>query len=122
MSSLVNKLQKRIEDLEKSLSDMKEEQKEGACFEDNAHSIYSSPALKEQASRRSKSEKGSNAIDIAYLYSVPLVMQHNFKMSSMGLPIDHNTEILDIIKGLESTHKMINFKIETATVDALSKL
>lgn len=123
MNTIVNKLQKRIEVLEKDLKDLREEQKEGMVVtEDYAQSVYSSPSWKEVASKKNKSDKCSNAIDIAYLYSVPLVMQHNFKMSSMGLPIDHNAEITDIIKGLESTNKMVNFKLETATVDALSKL
>ena len=40
----------------------------------------------------------------------------------MGLPIDHNAEINDIIETLESSNKMINFRIETATVDSLQKV
>ena len=40
----------------------------------------------------------------------------------MGLPIDHNAEVDDIVEGLEATSKMINFRMEAATVDSLNNL
>ena len=57
----------------------------------------SSSYLNDSILQKSKSGKFSVATDIAYLYSVPLVMEHNSKIKSMGLPIDHNAEIDDII-------------------------
>ena len=40
----------------------------------------------------------------------------------MGLPIDHNAEIDDIIETLEATNKVVNFRMETATIESLQNL
>ena len=40
----------------------------------------------------------------------------------MGPPLDINAEIDEIIENLESTNKMVNFRMETATVEALQNL
>ena len=94
-------LQERIDQLEKdlhnvlqhkiSINDLDED--EDPFLSDHESSSF----LNDSFPSRAKSGKYSAQTDIAYLYSVPLVMEHRSKIRSMGLPIDHNAEIDDII-------------------------
>lgn len=71
---------------------------------------------------RTRSNRQSNTIHIAYLYSVPLVREENNRILSMGLPIDHNAEIDAIVERIEATNKQVNFRKEVATIEAIQDL
>ena len=43
------------------------------------------------------SQKPFNQVDIAYLYAVPLIKKENGHEYSMGLPIDYQTEIDEMV-------------------------
>lgn len=97
----IRDLRQRVETLENelqsalnpkiSVNDLEEDE------EFNISDHDSSSYLNDSLQLRTKSGKLSMSTDIAYLYSVPLVREHNSKILSMGLPIDHNAEIDDII-------------------------
>lgn len=115
-------LHERIDHLEKKMQ-RNDSQITGKYDEDFFLSENeSSSFLNDSLTCRTKSGRYTNATDIAYLYSVPLVREEKNKMISMGLPIDHNAEVDDIVEGLEATSKMINFRMEAATVDSLNNL
>lgn len=118
-------LHQRIDSLERDIQFMMRSQQASSRFEDDNFELTdndSSSYLNDSLPLRTKSGRFTNVTDIAYLYSVPLVREENSKILSMGLPIDHNAEIDDIIEGLETTNKMVNFRIETATIDSLQDL
>lgn len=117
-------LHERLDAMEKDMQKMMKQQQESKIFDDSyiLSDNESSSILNESFPHRTRSGKLTNVTDIAYLYSVPLVREENGKIYSMGLPIDHNAEIDDIIEGLEHTNKMVNFRMETATIDSLQNL
>lgn len=57
----------------------------------------------EPSFQRSQSGKPQNQVDIAYLYAVPLIKKENGHEYSMGLPIDYQTEIDELISSLTET-------------------
>ena len=119
-------LHERIEALEKAMQDVTRGNLGSSRFDGDEEFTLSdnesSSLLNDSLPHRTKSGRFSSVTDIAYLYSVPLVREENSKIHSMGLPIDHNTEIDDITEGLEETKKNVNFRIETATIDSLQNL
>ena len=123
----VKRLTERIEALEKEYQSGSRMQhmsssKLDESIEFSDEELNNSSSFNDSFPQRSKSGKLSTITDIAYLYSVPLVRDNNGKIESMGLPIDHNTEIEDIIDGLENTNKMVNFRIDIATKDNLNNM
>lgn len=88
---------------------------------DNENDNESSSILNDSL-HKTKSGKFVTTTHIAYLYSVPLVKEEKSKILSMGLPIDHNAEIDDIVEGLEATNKMVNFRKEIGTIESFQEL
>jgi hypothetical protein len=121
-------LNERIDALEKDMYTMSRQHHNSSSKLDDLDDFglsdddKSSSNLNESFPHRTKSGKFSSITDIAYLYAVPLVREEKGKIVSMGLPIDHNEEIEDIIEGIEATNKMINFRMDTATIDNLQNL
>ena len=122
----VRRLTERIEALEKEHQSGSRIQHMSSSKLDESLDLsdeeLNSSSFNDSFPQRSKSGKLSTMTDIAYLYSVPLVRDNNGKIESMGLPIDHNTEIEDIIEGLENTNKMVNFRIDIANKDNLNNM
>ena len=122
----IRNLKQRVEGLEKELQNVLHHKTSFNDIEDEEEFALSdhdsSSFLNDSLHLRSKSGKLSVGTDIAYLYSVPLVREHNSKILSMGLPIDHNAEIDDIIKMLQGTNKGVGFRMDSATIDSLQNL
>ena len=117
-------LHERIDNLEKDMQSVVNGPLDSKKFDDSyiLSDNESSSFLNESFPHRTRSGKLTNVTDIAYLYSVPLTREENGKILTMGLPIDHNAEIDDIVEGLEATNKMVNFRMETATIDSLQNI
>lgn len=126
----VRSMSKRIEDLERemkhiqsfrrSYSKMDAEMEDDFELSDGDNSSLS--ITNDSVAQRTRSGKLAKLTDLAYLYSVPLVREEKSVIKSMGLPIDHNTEIDDLIEGLETTGKSVNVRMDIATIDSFTNL
>ena len=117
LKTKIDELTKRVDSLSRVNNSSSKFDENDFDLSDNGDSAYLNDNL-----HKTRSGKYSASTDIAYLYSVPLVKTENSKIKSMGLPIDHNAEIDEIIENLEATNKIVNFRMETATVEALQNL